>query len=116
MRKILVCGSRDYEDYDKIEKTVRDFLTKDTIFIQGGAPGADTLAGQIARNNGVHCAQVDALWNSFGRAAGPLRNAAMLALEPEIVFAFYTNYAKSRGTKNMVKQAKGKGVRVVEIK
>jgi hypothetical protein len=114
MRKILVCGARDYEDYDKIEKTVRDFLTKDTIFIQGGAPGADTLAGQIARNNVVHCAQVDAMWDKFGRAAGQLRNAAMLALEPEIVFAFYTNKLKSKGTANMVKQAKKAGIRVVE--
>lgn len=114
MRRILVCGSRDYDNYDKIEKTVRDFLNSDTIFIQGGAPGADTLAGLIAKNNGVHCAQVDALWNKFGRAAGPLRNAAMLALEPEIVFAFYTDKLKSKGTANMVKQAKDAGIRVVE--
>lgn len=116
MRRILVCGSRDYSDYEEMEKKLRDFLNSDTIIIEGGAPGADSLAATIADDYKVHYAQVDAQWHNFGNAAGPLRNAAMLALEPEIVFAFYTNYNKSRGTANMVKQAKKAGVRVVEIK
>jgi hypothetical protein len=114
MLRILVCGSRDYDDYDEMEKTLRDFLNSDTIFIQGGAPGADTLMKLIAKNNAVHCAEVAAYWHIFGGGAGPLRNGAMLGLEPQIVFAFYTDKLKSKGTANMVKQAKKAGIRVVE--
>lgn len=116
MLKVLVCGSRDYEDYDEMEKTLRDHLNSGTIIINGKAPGADQLSSLIAHNHKVHYAEVPAQWNNFGRAAGPLRNAAMLGLEPDLAFAFYTNYHKSKGTANMVKQLKEAGIRVVEVK
>lgn len=114
MRRILVCGSRDFLDYDAIHEAIKHELNTDTIIIQGGAPGADTLASQIAKAKRIHTAQVDALWSKFGGAAGPLRNAAMLGLEPHKVYAFYTDKLKSKGTANMVKQAKKANIEVWE--
>lgn len=51
-------------------------------------------------------------WAAYDRAAGPIRNARMIAEgKPDIVLAF----PGGRGTANMVAQARKAGVRVIEI-
>lgn len=47
--------------------------------LNGGAPGIDALAAEWARERRRPCTTFPARWEEHKRAAGPLRNAAMLA-------------------------------------
>lgn len=50
-------------------------------------------------------------WKRFGRAAGVLRNTAMLADRPELVIAF----PGGKGTADMVRKAKAAGLEVIVV-
>ena len=110
---VLICGGRDYND----EQYLWEYLDKYTeengvdLVIEGGATGVDRLANLWAIHHGVHVAQVRPRWDFFGKKAGHLRNAAMLRLNPMVVIAFPGGV----GTANMIKQAKEKGVPVIEV-
>lgn len=97
---LLVCGGRAYVDYEAFCAAMRGLPFRPEVIIQGGARGADALAKAWARENGVHCAEVPALWNTFGKAAGSKRNAAMLALAPGYCLAM----PGGAGTADMVRR------------
>lgn len=123
--RILVCGGRDYEDYDKVRRTLyglfppaveHDMKTwlppEGTVIIHGGARGADSLADTWAVVNWVPVEEYKADWKNEGRAAGILRNERMLEKgKPDLVVAF----PGGRGTAHMVKIAKAAGIKVLEI-
>jgi hypothetical protein len=80
--------------------------------IEGGAKGADQGAAQWAEHEGVTLMKFPADWATFGRSAGPRRNAQMLSKgQPDVVIAF----PGGRGTANMVAQAKAAGVTVILV-
>lgn len=107
---VLVCGSRTWIDADTIRRRIGDLRgDHGDIVITGGAPGADTIAGSIAYRLGIHVATMPALWHVHGKAAGPLRNKAMLRLRPDLVLAFTHG---SAGTQDMIKRARAFGVPV----
>lgn len=109
--RLIVCGGRDYADRDHVFATLDHIHAQRNIalIIEGGATGADRLAREWAQDRGVPFRTEPANWTQFGRAAGPLRNARMLALEPDGVVAF----PGGRGTENMVRQAEEDGVPVM---
>jgi len=112
--RVLVTGGRDYRDEQRVYEVLEDLWeqTRFTLLIQGGASGADTLAAGWAMNKvDVHSVTVYAKWNLEGRAAGHLRNQAMLKLGPDQVVAF----PGGRGTAHMVRLAKAAGVPVLEV-
>jgi cytidylate kinase len=83
----------------------------------GAAKGADTLAGEIAEEYGLKVIKFPARWDLYGRAAGPIRNTKMLREgKPKIIYAFYTDKNESKGTKDMVRQGRKAGIKVVENK
>lgn len=108
---VLVCGGRNFLDYQKLSSVLETRIGSDDILIHGGARGADTMAGQWAKSQGVHVAEVKALWDHNGKAAGPLRNSAMLLLRPDYCIAF----PGGAGTRNMVTQCKTACVDVLEV-
>lgn len=114
MTRVLVCGGRDYVNRNcafqildaAVERLGLSFV------IEGGADGADQLARQWRVERGVRGETFLADWAAHGRAAGPLRNKAMLDEgAPDLVLAF----PGGRGTTNMVKQAEARGVRVIKV-
>lgn len=112
--KVLVCGSRHFKDKDLLEDVLKE-IEIDTV-IHGMARGADTLAGEYAKSNGIPVLQFPALWETYGRRAGPIRNAQMLKDgHPELVVAF--RGPNSRGTQNMLDQAEKAGIpcRVIDF-
>lgn len=101
---ILVCGGRDYSNWEFVKQYL-DSLDDVEMVIQGGAKGADSLAKRWARERGIHCAQVDAMWE-IGRGAGPARNRAMLLLRPDYVVGFDGGV----GTRHMLSVARKAGI------
>jgi hypothetical protein len=116
MSRILICGARDFDDISAIKRVI-DNLNQDDIIIHGDASGADSIAGLLASKRGLQIMAFPAQWNKYGKAAGPIRNQQMIIDgKPNMVYAFYTDKVHSRGTKNMVKQAKEAGIPVWENK
>lgn len=107
---VLVTGGRDYRNKDRLYGYMDRLGFVVDMVIQGGATGADNLAKHWARKRGIHCAQVDAMWE-LGRGAGPARNYAMLLLKPDLVIAF----AGGVGTAHMKRIALKAGIEVREV-
>jgi hypothetical protein len=110
--KVLVCGGRDYSDRALLRGALGVWHRRHPItrIIHGGAPGADTMAGEWALENDIRCDVYPADWERYGRRAGPLRNKRMLReAKPDLVMAF----PGGRGTLDMVRRAGLAGVRVV---
>lgn len=109
--KVLVCGGRDFADrmmlYEHLDVMHSNHAI--TLIIHGDARGADTLAKEWAVSRGVKHRAFPAKWAEHGKAAGPIRNAQMLAEgQPDKVVAF----PGGSGTANMVEQSRRAGVRV----
>lgn len=107
--RVLVCGSRDFNDYRLLEEVLDRYEI--TEIIQGEARGADSLARTYGERRGIPVHGFPALWDIYGRAAGPIRNSEMLREgDPELVIAFPKG--ASRGTYNMIEIARKAGVPV----
>lgn len=108
--KVLVTGSRDWNDRAAIERGF-DAMTP-TLVIHGDAKGADSIAHAIATTRGIDIARFPANWNGRGKAAGPYRNRLMHdLLQPDVVLAF--PLPQSVGTKDLMKYAESKGTPVL---
>lgn len=126
---VLACGDREWTDKALIECTLaylRTHRSEPLTVIEGRCRGADRLAGQWAarmRAHGVGWVAFPADWNRYGKGAGPIRNRQMLdwmllarASHTLGVVAFHDRLEASKGTKNMVVQAKAAGVPVKIVK
>lgn len=107
---VLVCGGRDFNDYNAFIRAMDALPFVISIIIEGGARGADSLAKRYAIEKGIHCAEVPALWDSFGKRAGHLRNEAMLLLNPKYCVAF----SGGVGTQGMINLCKKENIPVWE--
>lgn len=110
--RVLVCGSRHFSDKEKMKEVLDDVYRESpfTVLIHGDARGADRLSAQWANGRGdIEIRAFPADWTTYGKAAGPIRNAQMLKEgKPDLVIAFM--FKDSRGTKNMVEQATKAGI------
>lgn len=114
MKRILVCGGRDYDDKDKVYKILDQAVTKygDIHIIHGAASGADNLAGDWAHDRMMAWTSYPADWKKLGKRAGYVRNVQMLNEgKPDLVIAF----PGGTGTKMMINLANAAKVPVVEI-
>ena len=88
--KVLVCGGRDYNEFqygynvlDKIHE-----IDGISMIIHGDARGADTIGKHWAFTNQIPYLSVPAEWNRYGKSAGYKRNSKMLEFKPDVVVAF----------------------------
>ena len=107
--KVLICGSRYFQNRTLLDKTLSQFDI--TEVIEGEAAGADILARLWAQEHNIPVQKFPAEWDKYGRFAGPIRNKQMLTEgKPDFVIAFL--HPESRGTKNMIDQATKAGLKV----
>src|SRR5882672_5361567 len=78
--KVLVCGGRDFEDWNMLSEKLTDLIGPHPIdaIIHGGAPAADAIAGESANVSNIREVVFHADWKKYGRRAGPLRNQRMI--------------------------------------
>lgn len=109
--RILVCGGRDFNDAEAVMRALDKLHAERgiTLVIEGGATGADAGARHWASATGVDVRTFWADWQTYGRRAGPLRNARMIDEgRPDGVVAF----PGGRGTDDMIRQARTAGIKV----
>ena len=116
--RILITGSRNFTDYEKIKsaivQAVADASSEDAsnvCIVHGGARGADYLAGEVAKELGFEVEVFKANWKMFGKKAGPIRNEKMVDSGADVCLAF--PLGKSFGTWNCLKLARKAGIRTV---
>ncbi len=121
MNKILICGSRHFDDYSLLETTVNGIreqlkFEEDIEIVSGHCVGADLLGETYAQKNNVSLKTLHADWQEHGKAAGPIRNKKMVDYIKggnSCVIAFAGN--NSRGTMNTISLAKKEGIPVFVI-
>ena len=114
--KVLVCGSRHFENPFAISLAIHKRLSElpdDATVIHGDAPGADRMADQSAKARGLNVVAVPADWKTHGKRAGVLRNIAMLDMNPVLVLAYWNG--TSNGTAHTISEARKRGIPVEVI-
>ena len=107
--RLLICGDRNWDDRGTIKAAIQELQPK--VVIEGEARGADRLAGEEAEALGVPVLRYPAMWRLFGKAAGAIRNGVMLEQgEPTHVLAFHADIRHSKGTADMLRQARLYGI------
>ena len=133
--RVLITGSRYWNDYDAVRLAIEDVLGErwaatgnpypPITIVHGAAPGADSLAARAAADYGLRPEAHPADWNGLGKAAGPLRNQEMVDLGADVCLAFVEPCAKdecpqprphdSHGTADCVTRARAAGIPVRQI-
>lgn len=104
-QRILICGDRHWTDYQMISDIIA--WRRPSLIIEGGATGADSCAREAAQAQNIPYLEFRAKWESYGKAAGPIRNQEMLDEgKPDMVIAFHDDLENSKGTKDMIRRAK----------
>lgn len=133
--RLIVCGGRTYgvmlTSYPSVETRRQDAIRVEAerrVFFQtmnflrpreiaqGDANGADALAREWAAERSVPCARFRALWETEGRAAGPLRNRRMHAsFGPDGTISF-PGGAGTRDMENVTLDSGAYLIRISEIR
>lgn len=124
--RIIIAGSRDFNDYKLLKTSIRDILKNASLkdinkikIISGTARGADQLGERFAKQFKLEVVKFPADWDRFGKRAGYIRNEEMAKYSVKngsygMLVAFWD--CESRGTKHMIDLAKKRGLEVHIIK
>lgn len=119
--RVIIAGSRDFNDYELLKKSAIEIITNKTLFpdltviVSGGARGADKLGERFAEEMGLEIARFIPDWDGLGKRAGYVRNEEMAKFSVQdgnegMLIAFWDG--ESRGTNHMINLAKKHGLEV----
>ena len=113
--RILITGSRDWDDFRVIELAIFNTLDEHQVppeyatIVHGDNPlGADFFASVLASTFGTREERHPAMWNIYGKSAGPIRNLEMIELGADICLAFIKD--NSPGASHCALAAKTAGI------
>jgi len=118
--RVLITGSRDWDDYTQIERVLARFEPGTTIVHGGNGRwdrvrrihvGADRLAGIAGQKLGFQVEVFPAAWSTYGKRAGMIRNQKMVDAGADLVLAFPLE--SSVGTFDCMRRAERAGITVV---
>ena len=124
--RIIIAGSRDFNDYKLLKASIRDILKNTSLesvnkikIISGTARGADQLGERFAKQFKLEVVKFPADWDCFGKRAGYIRNEEMAKYSVKdgnygMLVAFWNG--ESKGTKHMIDLAKKHGVEIHVVK
>jgi hypothetical protein len=116
---ILVTGDRNWSIDNEAQKitvwgALNGYRKHNPIVVHGAAKGVDRIADTHAHSLGYEVHPHPADWETYHRAAGPIRNQEMLDQEtPNLVLAFHDDIVSSKGTRDMVNRAVKLGIPII---
>ncbi len=116
IKRIVIAGSRHFQDYDFFCANVDTCLSKirkeyTVVLLSGHCSGIDTMAERYAKEHGLQLEIFPAEWDKYGKGAGPKRNKQMVdAADYAITFPSGGN-----GTKSLIALARKKGIPITVI-
>ena len=107
MTRIIVCGGREFSDQAAVDGALDAVhkLKKITVLVHGAARGADSLAVDWAKRNGIK-EEPHPYPGDKGKAGGPIRNQKMADAGADGLVVF----PGGRGTADMEMRAKLAGI------
>ena len=116
MKKIIVAGSRGFEDrallFSKMDSLLKNIAAQGITIISGTAAGADRLGEQYAHERGYALTKMPAQWDKFGKSAGYKRNEQMAAVA-DCAVIFWDGESRGSGHMIDIMRKVGKPYRVV---
>ena len=112
MKKVIVAGSRTFNDYKLLEKTLNQMYPEPIQVFCGDSIGADQLGKTWAAKKGYEVKIFFPQWQQDGIDAGFNRNVEM-ASEADEAIVFWEG--TSKGTEHLIRIMKGieKPVKVI---
>jgi hypothetical protein len=92
---VAIIGSREFNDYNLMCKTLNPVKDKITLIVSGGAYGADKLGERFAEDNNIPTKIFIPDWDRLGKRAGFVRNKDIVNAA-DVIIAFWDG--KSPGT------------------
>ncbi len=111
--RTIIAGSRECHHYHLVCQAIEEAGWEITAVISGCARGVDSFGEQYAAEHGIPVERHPADWKKLGRKAGPLRNHEMAQCADALIAVLYPG---SRGTENMIQQARDAGLKYIYIK
>ena len=118
--RVIIAGTRSFNDYELLRDSCNNLLsekqrTHTIVVISGTARGADQMGERYAKERGFQLRRFPADWEQYGKSAGHIRNAKM-ADNADALIAFWDG--ESNGTKNMIDNARRKGlaIRIIQYR
>jgi uncharacterized protein YozE (UPF0346 family) len=121
MYKVIIAGTREFDDYEKFKKFVTSIFD-DNIFpehdekiqiISRNANGVDKLGERYAKEYGYDLLLYPANWDKYGKKAGPIRNTEMVKIADCLIAVWD---GQSKGTKDIINKAKANNLNIYMIK
>lgn len=114
--RLVVAGSRDFDDYTLLSAELDKLLAGKTniTIVSGTARGADRLGERYAAEHNLRIERFPAEWEEYHKGAGPIRNMKMVQ-SADVVIVFWDN--ESSGTKNIIECARKQDIpyRIVRV-
>ena len=114
--RLVVAGSRDFDDYALLSAELDKLLVGKTniTIVSGTARGADRLGERYAAEHNLRIERFPAEWEKYHKGAGPIRNMKMVQ-SADAVIVFWDN--ESSGTKNIIECARKQDVpyRIIRV-
>lgn len=121
MRKVIVAGSREFNNEEVLSRELCDLLLKPISAIEplvlievvsGGDIGDDRMGEVFARRNNIPVRKFPIDWETHGKSAGYIRDVEMADYADELI-VFWDG--KSSDTKNMIWQAEKRKMKTTII-
>ena len=106
MKKVIVAGSRTFNDYKLLEKTLNQMYPEPIQVFCGGSIGADQLGKTWAAKKGYEVKIFFPQWQQDGIDAGFNRNVEMADYCDEAICVWD---GESKGTAHMIRIMEGLG-------
>ena len=111
MVSLAIVGSRNLFDNDFLKDQIKKALKKWKLdlsdiecIVSGNATGVDSMAEDFAIENEILFKKFEAQWDYYGKAAGPIRNRAIMECVTHVLALPSSIY--SPGTKSAIKMAR----------
>jgi hypothetical protein len=112
MCKIIIAGSRTFNDYNLLIKTLKELNLNITEIVSGTAKGADSLGEKFATENNIPIKKFPPNWSKYHKSAGVIRNQEMIDYG-DVLIAFWDR--NSKGTQDSINRAQKSGKKVFVI-